>query len=82
MDELARAIDQLVRPLIEADGGAIELVEFSDDVATVRMSGRCGGCPGAPYTRGGVIEPALSNALGRPIRVKMLRGPTKIASTE
>ncbi len=75
MDELENAIEELVRPLVEADGGQIELISLEGDCATVRLSGACGGCPGAPYTQRGLIEPVLSKAAGRSIQVKLLRGP-------
>jgi Fe-S cluster biogenesis protein NfuA len=73
VDEVERVIDTWVRPLIEADGGSIEVVGVDDDVVTVRLTRACGGCPGAPMTRSGLIEPALTRALGRAIRVKLQR---------
>ncbi len=73
-DVVERAIDDLVRPVVEADGGRIELVEVAGDVITVHLSGACAGCPGAPYTRAGLIEPALAKALGAVVRVKLTSG--------
>ena len=44
-------IDQ-IRPLLQADGGDIELVsaEESTGVVSVRLQGACKGCPGAAMT--------------------------------
>jgi len=44
-------IDTL-RPLLQADGGDIELVDVQEDkgVVSVRLQGACRGCPGAAMT--------------------------------
>ena len=44
-------IDQ-IRPLLQADGGDIELVNVDDETGTVsvRLQGACRGCPGAAMT--------------------------------
>ncbi len=41
-----------IRPLIQADGGDIELVEINEDtgVVSIRFQGACKGCPGAAMT--------------------------------
>jgi Fe-S cluster biogenesis protein NfuA len=71
VQEKARAlIDDYLRPLIEADGGTIELVEVSEQRIVLRLSGTCAGCPGKPYTLTGVIEPAVRRALGAKVHVE------------
>jgi len=48
---------QEVRPMLQADGGDVELVSVSDDgVVKVRMQGACGDCPGATMTIQWTIE--------------------------
>ena len=45
-DALAR-----IRPILQRDGGDIELVDVTDDkVVQVRLQGHCAGCPGARMT--------------------------------
>ena len=41
-----------IRPLLQADGGDIELVSVEEDtgVVSVRLQGACKGCPGAQMT--------------------------------
>jgi Fe-S cluster biogenesis protein NfuA len=40
-----------VRPLLQRDGGDVELVDVNDDgVVSVRLVGACQGCPGAAMT--------------------------------
>jgi Fe-S cluster biogenesis protein NfuA len=50
-DKVTEVIDQ-VRPLLQADGGNIELVSVAEDtgVVSVRLQGACKGCPGAAMT--------------------------------
>jgi Fe-S cluster biogenesis protein NfuA len=44
-------VDQ-IRPMLQADGGDIELVGFDENtgVVSVRLQGACKGCPGAAMT--------------------------------
>ena len=73
MEEKARAlIDDLLRPLIEADGGTIDLVECRDKKLVIRLAGTCAGCPGKDYTVGRVIEPAVKHALGKDVDVEVV----------
>lgn len=69
-EQAENAIREYVRPLVEADGGAIELLEVSRERIVVRLSGTCAGCPGKPYTLSQVIEPALRKALGIDVKVE------------
>lgn len=78
-NEVEALISDVIRPLVEADGGAIELVAVDEETVIVRLSQACGGCPGAPYTRSGLIEPVLQKGLGRNVRVKLQRAATRPA---
>lgn len=50
-DMVSDVIDQ-IRPMLEAHGGGIELVDVAEDtgVVTVRLEGACKGCPSAAMT--------------------------------
>ncbi|HHI97088.1 MAG TPA: NifU family protein [Thermodesulfatator atlanticus] len=40
-----------VRPMLQADGGDVELVEVTEDgIVKVRLQGACKGCPMSTYT--------------------------------
>jgi len=73
--EVEALLDELVRPLIEADGGNLELVSVTEDTVVVRLLGACAGCPGAPYTRSKVIEPVVQRILPK-ATIKLERRPT------
>jgi Fe-S cluster biogenesis protein NfuA len=57
-------VEQILEPLVAADGGKIELVSVQGRRVTVRMFGMCAGCPGRPYTVSGVLEPVARRYLG------------------
>jgi Fe-S cluster biogenesis protein NfuA len=45
------AVVETIRPMIQADGGDLELVDVTEDgVVQVRLHGACVGCPGAQMT--------------------------------
>jgi len=52
MTERVSEVIQTIRPLLQADGGDIELVgvEESTGVVSVCLQGACKGCPGAQMT--------------------------------
>jgi Fe-S cluster biogenesis protein NfuA len=39
-----------IRPLLQRDGGDIELVEITDGIVKVRLTGACKGCPMSQMT--------------------------------
>jgi Fe-S cluster biogenesis protein NfuA len=69
-DKAEAVIAEVIRPLVEADGGKVELVEVTGNRVVIQLSGTCKGCPGQPYTLARVIEPALRRALGAPVEVE------------
>ena len=50
----------LIRPVLQADGGDVELVDIAEGgVVRVRLQGACGGCPMATMTLQMGIERTL-----------------------
>lgn len=46
-----------VRPMLQADGGDVELVEVTDKgIVKVRLTGRCKGCPMSQATLRNSVE--------------------------
>ena len=53
-----------VRPMLQRDGGDVELLEVDDDgVVKVRLVGACGGCPMATLTLKRGIEAKLKEEI-------------------
>jgi Fe-S cluster biogenesis protein NfuA len=45
MERIDGILDDMIRPSLQFDGGDIEVLEFENDILTVRYMGACGGCP-------------------------------------
>jgi Fe-S cluster biogenesis protein NfuA len=52
-----------IRPLMQADGGDIELVDVQGNSARVRLTGMCSGCPSAHMTLHMGVEMALRDEI-------------------
>jgi Fe-S cluster biogenesis protein NfuA len=57
--ERVEAVLDRIRPLMQADGGDIELVDVQGNSAHVRLTGMCAGCPSAHMTLYMGVEMAL-----------------------
>ncbi len=68
-DKAQALIDDILAPLVAADGGKLELVEVEGKRVRLRMTGTCQGCPGKPYTLARIIEPMMRRVLGEDIAV-------------
>lgn len=56
MKEKVEAAINKVRPMLQRDGGDVELVEIEDGVVKVRLQGACAGCPMSQMTIKNGIE--------------------------
>lgn len=55
-DRVEKALDK-VRPMLQADGGNVELVEITaDGIVKLRLQGSCGCCPMSQVTLKNGIE--------------------------
>jgi Fe-S cluster biogenesis protein NfuA len=52
-----------IRPMMQADGGDIELVDLRGNSAHVRLTGMCAGCPSAHMTLYMGVEMALRDEI-------------------
>jgi len=52
-----------IRPMLQADGGDVELVDYKDGVVTVRLQGACAGCPMSQMTLKNGIERLLKQEI-------------------
>jgi len=59
MREKVEAALKKIRPALQADGGDVELVDVSDGVVKLRLTGACAGCPMATMTLQHGIERVL-----------------------
>ncbi|MBZ0120754.1 MAG: NifU family protein [Sandaracinaceae bacterium] len=63
-ERIDEVIATVLRPLLEVDGGDIEVVRFEGSVLVLRLTGALLADPGTAYVKRGVIEPAIRAAAG------------------
>ena len=62
MEDLKNSVEQAlakIRPMLQRDGGDIELVEVTDGIVKVRLTGACKGCPMSQMTLKQGVEKLL-----------------------
>jgi Fe-S cluster biogenesis protein NfuA len=69
-EKVAAVIDE-IRPMLQADGGDVELVEVTQDgIVKLRLKGACSGCPGAQMTLKMGIQRMLQEKVDEGIEVE------------
>jgi Fe-S cluster biogenesis protein NfuA len=63
MREKVEAVLAKIRPSLVADGGDVELVNVSDGVVTLKLTGACAGCPMSTMTLKMGIERLLKKEI-------------------
>jgi Fe-S cluster biogenesis protein NfuA len=64
LKEKVQVVLNKVRPMLQRDGGDVELVEVQDDgVVKVRLTGACSGCPMSTMTLKNAIEETIKNEI-------------------
>ncbi len=56
MKEKVKEVLNKIRPMLQRDGGDVELVEIDGTVVKVRLTGACHGCPMSQMTLKAGIE--------------------------
>jgi Fe-S cluster biogenesis protein NfuA len=68
-EKIQQAIDK-IRPMLQRDGGDVELVGVQNGVVTVRLRGACAGCPMSQMTLRNGIEKFLKREVPEVIAVQ------------
>jgi len=63
-------IDREIKPLLEHDGGSIELVDMAGNTVKVRLQGRCSSCPASGVTLKHTVEDKLREFLSPSLTVE------------
>ena len=66
-------IDNDIRPMLERDGGSIELVDLSGDTVIVRLKGRCAACPNSKLTIRNTVEAKLKECISQDLTVEEVK---------
>ena len=59
MREKVEAALNEIRPFLQGDGGDVELIDVTDGLVKLRLTGACGGCPMSAMTLKMGIERVL-----------------------
>jgi Fe-S cluster biogenesis protein NfuA len=63
MRDKVEAVLNKIRPGLAADGGNVELVDASDGIVKLRLTGACGSCPMASMTLKHSVEQVLKEQM-------------------
>ena len=63
MKERVEQVITKIRPMLQRDGGDIKLVDVTDGVVKVKLTGACGSCPMSMMT----LKMGVENALKKEI---------------
>lgn len=47
--KIEEILQRTIRPGLQADGGDVEVVDYKDNILSIRYEGACGSCPSAMY---------------------------------
>jgi Fe-S cluster biogenesis protein NfuA len=61
-ERVAEVIEQ-IRPMLQRDGGDIQLLDVVDGVVKVKLTGACGSCPMSTMTLKMGVESALKKEI-------------------
>lgn len=64
MEKKVEAALAQIRPILQRDGGDIELAGITEDnVVQVRLKGHCARCPGARMTLSNIVQQVLMSSI-------------------
>jgi Fe-S cluster biogenesis protein NfuA len=74
MIEKVQAVLDQVRPMLQRDGGDVELIEVTaDNIVKVKLQGACGSCPMSTMTLKMGIEAAIKEQIPEIVEVQQVR---------
>ncbi len=75
MKEEVQVVLDEIRPMLQADGGDVELVDVVEGVVSVRLQGACAGCPMSQMTLKNGIERILKEKIPEVRSVESAEAP-------
>ena len=66
---IERIVDEYIRPMLQRDGGDIEIVDIKEFLIYAQLQGACTGCSGASQTLKMVVEDTLKSRVDERCRV-------------
>lgn len=72
MKKIEEVIEAEVRPMLRRDGGDLEIVDIQGDKVMVAFRGHCAGCIAANFTKNGLVQKKLRDAISKDIVVEVV----------
>lgn len=63
MEDKVKSVIEKIRPMLQRDGGDIQLVSVVNGVVKVKLAGACCGCPMSQMTLKAVVEREIKKAV-------------------
>ena len=70
MKESVQSVIDQIRPMLQRDGGDVELVDVEDGIVKVRLQGACKGCPMSQMTLKNGIEKFVKQQIPEVVSVE------------
>ena len=67
--KIEKVIESYIRPMIQKDGGDLEIIDIKNELVFVRLSGACADCASANQTLKFLVEKTLKSKISDSIRV-------------
>ncbi|MCK4660357.1 MAG: iron-sulfur cluster assembly scaffold protein [Phycisphaerae bacterium] len=67
--QVERAVDEYIRPMLQRDGGDLEIIDIKNALIYCRLAGACAGCAGAAQTLKTIVEQTLKEVVDDRIRI-------------
>ncbi len=67
--KIEEAMETYIRPMLQRDGGDMEIVDIKESLVYCRLGGACAGCAGATQTLKSLVERTLRDRVDERIRV-------------
>lgn len=67
--KIEKAMDDYIRPMLQRDGGDVEIIDIKDTFVYCSLRGACAGCAGASQTLKMMVEKTLKDMVDERVRI-------------
>ncbi len=71
MKKIEEVLEKEVRPMLQRDGGDLEILDVQGDNVIIAFRGHCAGCVAATFTKNGLVQKKLRDAVSPTITVEV-----------
>ena len=71
MKKIEEVVETEIRPMLQRDGGDIEIVDVQGDKVVVEFKGHCAHCIAAAFTKNGLVQKKLRDAISKDLVVEV-----------